>query len=431
MTTNYDNRLELALEQTISGCSVEASGLEDVTDWWNITPSANAVNVSHLHGYLPPAREEIGPVILTEPYYLKYGDQVRAAIRTALDRSLVLFVGISLTDPNFIGSLHGTANVNAFALLVPDTPEPEGTTPPGRLALAYSVAQARYLYNEFGVQTVILKSYAQVTQCVNELAIAADSNSSYNLPGSDVPYGHRLRRALSSVHRAVRMRDAMTPASGIDAMTVSDALEEALHQTDGPLDYIVDFRERTLDDFIAMGITEEHLRSESFALFLWVRPMHHGPGMWAPYSTIMAGTSAYTHRSPSTFLRTAAIEPNSPVSAAKVLYRGRAGLYVVEDDERGFRTWRSLLAVPLRMSEHNFDITKPQYELFVAAATLNSNFLACDRQTISEEPHAQTVLKPSVLSLMTPLQIEEVGRRIAEATTNCIVKLYKSGSTSP
>jgi hypothetical protein len=438
MTTNYDNVLERALRRRMPGHNVVPCGPHDTEDWWSNIGSKN-VGVLHLHGYLPPGGEggdDLLPVILSESQYLRDGPGVRAEIGVALKRTLVIFVGVSLTDPNFIGPLHDakgfTEPLEVFAILVPDSPKPENeVATPGACGLAYCAAQAEYLYKEFGVNAVVLKSYGQVTQCVKELSAAAE-RTDYIDPANGLHYGDRFGRVMVALHRSVRASNGSLPPSNGDAILVSNALHDALCAPDGPRNYINLFRGRNANTFTDLEISDSYLGRETFGLFLWLRQKSRAGEEFAPYAVFWVGRSAYVVRSASTLYRRVIVERDSPALAARAVFYGKAIHDVVKEPRPSFETWRTYHAVPLDMSEHDFDGAKLPYTMCIGAAVLQSNYCRVSREVIEEEKKrgkdVVRTLQPSVLSLMSRPELQELDRRIAHAATKAILTLHETTS---
>ncbi|MBB6376111.1 hypothetical protein BKA01_003369 [Pseudonocardia eucalypti] len=429
MTTNYDNKLEDALEKRMPEVVVEARGLKQARKWWGTDPMQK-IEVLHLHGYVPPGGEPaIGPIVLGESQYLEHGAAVRLEIQKALRESVVLFVGMSLTDPNLSGPLHAVRTGKAFTLMVPDAPEPDlSRARRGALALAYCSAQADSRYRHFGVQTVILKSFGQVAQCIEELSIAADPTTQYSKDTSDLRYGRRFWRILEKVHLALGMTNGNVPAGGDKGREVSEALAEAM--VGGPMALINDLRANCRLEYSQMGMTKAHLDEEEFALYLWVRDLGSDPRSPGSFQISLAGTSAYIHRSSVTLQHSVPIAPNSPIAAAEAVYFGNARL--IDGAERGKKTqmWGTLQSVPIHMAEIDFDANATSYPVCIGAATLVSNYRVVAREII-ENAHATDInvakaYQPSALSTMCAADFAILTGSVREAARKVIVGLYNS-----
>jgi len=161
LTANYDGLLEAALAD---------AGLHPASPVSGRAEAPGRAAVWHLHGRLIPGTEP-GPLVLTE------GDYVRSTseewpqdfVAERLETSLCLFVGLSLTDPNFIRWLyrHGPAGGRRhMALFVRQDDRPMSPAVRSRLEQAASARWSRS-----GITPVWTNYYGEVAQLVHEIAL--------------------------------------------------------------------------------------------------------------------------------------------------------------------------------------------------------------------------------------------------------------------
>jgi hypothetical protein len=161
LTANYDGLLEAALAD---------AGLHPASPVSGRAEAPGRAAVWHLHGRLIPGADP-GPLVLTE------GDYVRSAseawpqdfVAERLRTSLCLFVGLSLTDPNFIRWLyrHGPAGDHPhMAVFVRQDERPMTAAVRARLEAATAAR-----WSQSGITPVWTNYYGEVAQLVHEIAL--------------------------------------------------------------------------------------------------------------------------------------------------------------------------------------------------------------------------------------------------------------------
>jgi hypothetical protein len=181
LTANYDGLLERALAD---------AGLEPASPVSGRAEPEGRAAVWHLHGRLMPGLRD-GPLVLTE------GDYVRSTsdawpqdfVAQRLRTSLCVFVGLSMTDPNFVRWLyrHGAASDHPhMAVFVRQGGRPASPAVRARLEAAASARWSRS-----GITPVWTNYYGEVAQLVHEMALRAGD------PGAP-PFQRRAARQLAA-----------------------------------------------------------------------------------------------------------------------------------------------------------------------------------------------------------------------------------------
>ncbi|RDI53988.1 SIR2 family protein [Nocardia mexicana] len=472
ITTNYDDQIEESLREIgetrtimVKGLPQELTGIDpngnkiadrrevqrqtaawlenNSTTWLDSLFSVSENTVLHLHGYIShkqersaPGPSRIGPILLRESDYLEYGQQVQVLIEQAIstDNSITVFIGTSMTDPSIVGPLASTADNrrgrDIFCLLPSDgTESPEYDQGiPGQTAFSYRQGQKTYLDEQLGVSAILLKSYAQVSQVVMELCAAIDDSAAYlaDDPESSIRYGFRFRRILESVHSIVGTRLGSIAPSDADSRALSDALDETLCATDGPLKYVGSIvKGYTATELGTYNLDPERMKQERFGLFLWLRQFIPDVGSTAEFTIFLVGSSAYAHRDGANLSgRVGWVLPKSIFSAARSVFLGQTVFDYLDfeqhDDAR--RPWRTFIAVPLECSESDLDIGgKSAYRVLVGSAVLHSTLRVVDRDALRRG--AEETFDPreiSQLSLLKRSQRIRLAQLTAAAGINAI-----------
>lgn len=411
LTTNYDDRVEAALRDLNPALEPVSLGLndQDIATWENAIDSP-VPHVMHVHGYLPSdAGDRIGPAVLSESFYLRYGTRVQEVIESTLRESTTIFLGVSLTDPNVIGPLHAVRDkeISAYLVMVPEAVSGADADTPGRLSHGFAVTQANYFAREFRVRPIILKSYSQISQLVRELRVATSVREQYaiNDEDSSMRYGYRLRRITRASNELVGVIHGSLAPGGANALSLSDALDAEL--TSGPLRRIREFTSAfTWEEFERYGIDPTTVNNELFGLFLWLRSarpdLDHSP---APYQLFLAGTSVYAHRRGSTVRRKAYVHGDSPYAAVKAMYSGTA-LIETSDAPQPDDAWQSYWATTFDLSERDVSGSGDDlYPITAGAVALHSSHRIESPDVLNHSwTHGADVprlYRPSVMSLMS------------------------------
>jgi hypothetical protein len=173
VTANYDGLLEQAMRE--AGLNVHSYVR------WRHEPTGSAA-VYHLHGRLMPRYPATGRLVLSEDDYARVQDPgtwQERFMREALERTLCLFVGLSLRDPNLIRWLYRYANGQQsrrhLAMFVRQA-SPE-VSPGVRPRLEHAT---RERWGRCGVDVVWADFFGEVAQFLHEVTLQRMSSS---LPG--------------------------------------------------------------------------------------------------------------------------------------------------------------------------------------------------------------------------------------------------------
>ena len=399
LTTNFDNMLEQALKGhlTISVNSVALDNYEGESG------DGKSFSVVHLHGMVTrnDKPKPLDPVVLTESEFLRNGDRVKSVLRRAMKSSAsVVFVGVSLTDPNLVGPLweifHSQdpevkdteQSVAKYVFSVVSSPT---NTFHVEFPVAAKIMRYRAQYNEqFGARPILLKSYSQLVQAFSEMGLCAVEPANYVLTpkhGQSIRYGARLNRAITQAYKAIgAARGQELPRDTANGSALSEALHKALYGGNG----LVSLIEKVLREEARI----ESLGDEKFALFLWLRRRARGK-VSAPYGVMLTGSSAYVHREEWSFKRPDEISYNSEWMASRCLFMG--GLQITNgtnttDGIPGSSgkqppTWNGILARPLILRgfsspvSSNRDLDGMYDRLVIGSVTLNSTYCMVDDNT--------------------------------------------------
>jgi hypothetical protein len=175
VTANYDGLLEVALKE---------EGLDPVSYVQNRTEPAKKAAVWHLHGRLMKnasgrAWLREGRLVLTEG---DYADSTNSKwpeefVAKCLENSLCVFVGLSMTDPNFIRWLYRYSNSECQHMAVFVRQASTVTNEAVRLGLEKSAA-ARW--ERAGVRPIWTNYFGEVAQFVHEIGLRISAGESIN-----------------------------------------------------------------------------------------------------------------------------------------------------------------------------------------------------------------------------------------------------------
>jgi hypothetical protein len=349
ITTNFDEAIEAAFAD--GGVKYEQFTLSHRDGWDNrIGNASDSLPIMHLHGIVPREGSCTGPVILTESHFLKHGPRAREVVRNALLRSIVVFVGVSLTDPNLVGPLWDTRKGNsrkpAFALTVP--------TPIGRedlrLARSYALRKSEYLEVSLGLRVVVMKSFGQLEQLVRELVISRAKPILYDEtdPDTSLHYGRRFRRVIRECHMSLGAVGPNLELPTQSRLNLANQLRDSLSTgklAEGIRDLRRDRKTRERHDKLRKQCGDVSLSPERFGISLWLRAP--GDTEREIYSIgMMASSSMIPVEAP--YLSQVPITPGSPVLEARCMFRGMS-FYSELPRTDIYGGWHSGVAVPLRV----------------------------------------------------------------------------------
>ena len=349
MTTNFDPLVETALE-ALRGETPSHS--LDTKDEWRGCVARGELAVMHVHGLIQTGwqkAETLRPLILSESHFLQYGQEVRDLVTERLGDSTVVFVGVSLTDPNLVGSCFNWAQLdartyNAYALVVPDS---VAGAESDEEEFEYNRHSAQFLYEQLGLRPIFLKSYAQVTQVVSDLALCCARPDEYRDadPGACVRYGHRFARILERAYSNLGIdRESDTPSPSIAAV-LARRMVGLMEADDGLLAQLMEWTR-----LLGRGQSGP---PEEFGVFLWLRSREHNAPD-SPYSLSLVANSVYAYHSPRAGRRVVPIRRDSSYAAALAVYRGSTTASNPTPSP-GFSMWRGVYAVPLAVEAGDID----------------------------------------------------------------------------
>jgi SIR2-like domain len=168
VTANYD----VLLEQALDDLDVPAPSRIEAE------PPGTSVahGVLHLHGRLAPTDGKTGRIVLSEKDYVEVqqpGSWHEQYMRTALEKTVCVFVGLSLSDPNLIRWLyryrHSVPHVAIFA---------RQTDPEIPLPLREELERATSArWRRVGVEPLWIDFYGEAAQFLHELGLRRSGSS--------------------------------------------------------------------------------------------------------------------------------------------------------------------------------------------------------------------------------------------------------------
>lgn len=218
LTTNYDE----LIEQALVARGVPRSRLRSYVRALDAGQRArDAVAVTHLHGLA--GRGGAREIVLTEEHYqrMQLGRSWQEQLVTErLERSLCLFVGTSLTDPNLIRYLYGyeqAASRRHAAIFVRQS---EAAVAP-EVRAAREVAAARR-WGRCGVDAVFVDHYADAAQLLYEIGHRRDTGGAYE------PIGARAAKLIRRAERGLLRARGSQAAFARRQVALSDWLRGLL-----------------------------------------------------------------------------------------------------------------------------------------------------------------------------------------------------------
>lgn len=311
LTVNYDGLLELALDER---------GLESVSYVRARREQAGKAAVWHLHGRLvqqPSGRwRKEGNLVLSEGSYVSSTarDFPQKFVAERLRTSLCVFVGLSMTDPNFIRWLYSSADVDAGPRFVIFVRQAAPVSDAKVRDLMEASAAARWA--QCGVTPVWANYYGEVAQIVHEIGLKLGGNT-------PVDFAERARTRLA--YGAVRLNPP-DPAKFVDAQAEgSEWLRERLEA----ISAICLSAEPPVD------VSTHHL-----GLGLWAIDHESGEIMnWV--------SSDRTYQDPSAIMRNP-LHVNSRWVAAAAIANG---VSVEQDPDVYASRWRFIRGIPITVDD--------------------------------------------------------------------------------
>ncbi|MEU0214335.1 SIR2 family protein [Streptomyces sp. NPDC006265] len=407
ITTNFDGILEAALDKYVRKTKPVGLVAEELGEEWS--KSNKVGDVLHVHGMLGIGDEDpIEPIVLSESDFLKSGPSVRELIKKQLQKTCVIFVGVSVTDPNLTGPLWDIKDsikdhtLRPFVLMVPEAIK----NYEDRDSKRYALKKAEYLEQKLNMRPIVLKSFSQLTQVFWELDLALTFPEEYLMNSKEpacLKYGIRFTRQLDDCYSHLDSDRRADTLTGEAAQKLSDRLHYSLEKghSIGKL----------LNNFIAehkdSGEYDVNGPKERFGLFLWLRARKHGSRS-APYALNLIGSSTWIHREPQwSGTKNVEIVANSTYPVIQAMFQGKA-LYGNVSATSPYYIWRGTYAVPVRI-EKGADI------LTIGAISLNTT------RYVEESEDAGKKEEPmSILSLLLPEEHQKL-RKLMEKVAREVV----------
>jgi SIR2-like domain len=414
VTTNFDLLFDEALTTQLHTSHVEPYGLREYDEWVKHR-TVRDVGVLHVHGALRQGEDPIKPVILTQSHYLKDGALVRQHIANALTeetKSVGLFVGLSLTDPNLLGPLYETVPPNEsdpvprrYALTVADF-DNDAAEKSSMLA----VESVRFLDEKLKLRPVLARSYSQVIQIIDDLALAllepARYSTSRKHTSDDLRYGIRLRNAVEYCYETLGCSRRPYVPTGEAASKITDQLRQALSARNGPHQLLRKWASSHKMKNFPDG------EPERYGLHLWLRALDKH--VKSPtYSLFLIGSSTIENKDPWYSFRNVPITRPTDYAAAEAVFSGRK-IVLNMGPRRTTRVWRGSLAIPIVL--RGFGSTKTLRGELVDRITVGALTLTSTRY-VADPSVEETKLDPSMTDNMSV---------IARLTPEELVRLYDS-----
>jgi hypothetical protein len=419
LTTNFDKVIEAALREYSLPADIKSIHLEEelgVQSWSEQSP-VGVHNVLHVHGILFPGEVAGRSLVLTEPDFLKYGHEVRRLIAEQLRTSCVIFIGVSVTDPNLTGPLwevrcSAGANENllpTFVLAVPETirlaDDKRSEEERDHDEKTYALQKAKYLEQTLKMRPIFLKSYAQLVQVLWDLDLGLAAKklpgekqyvTSPPRPDDSLTYGNRFKQRLNACYAAIGYDEAQDTIPYEKAQELNSSLHAALFEGDvyGFLKRMTEHRNKVFGEY------------ENFGIFLWlrVREKNH-PEREAPYKLKLIGTSTYVHRAAWSTSKEILIREDSDFPAARTVFHGAQMVDDQPKRDSPFTVWQGIFAKPIRIEDFHYRTPDGKHGrdvIVVGAVTLNTT------RSTQASPK-------SVLSMLSVNELGQLGGSLEEA----------------
>ena len=470
VTANYDTIIESAINRYADEADLPRVGpvafdpdrhvtVEGLWDIWN-----RESEILHIHGILEPNAAPAGNLVLTESDYLEYGSRIIDFIEALISGETrnVIFIGVSLTDPNLVAPLwrikKKSASDDVDAQLTEEaiprqicafsvvSPAGSGDREDIDKAESYEVRKALSLSNLLGVSMVLLKSYGQQIQLINEMSFALDAmrengdNAQRYIDSSDpeesIRYGFRLRRTLDRCYQNLGCGDR-------DEFPIKDAaaqLSNRLHQ------YLTHVAENSIIDLLTTArgkIQNSHAKEqrdvftdfsgaferERFGIFLWLRS-RSGSENRAAYDLRLIGTSVYQHREDWSLDRVAAVTSNSRFPVARASYFGNVELTNIPSNA-DWQLWNSILAVPFAVESPGSVLGADILDIGVVS--LNSTAYAFPGESGWKRGDNRSVLSAMFTEDLEMLikRLETIGEDVVSNPLKCVAGQPQQSSGEP
>jgi hypothetical protein len=303
VTANYDGLLEQALRDR---------GLRTQSFVRHQREAPGAAAVYHLHGRLAPSYSATGRLVLAEDDYAQVqwpGSWQERFMATAIDETLCVFVGLSLTDPNLIRWLYRYSDVRHpyrhVAVFV------RQASPDLRPAVRKGLERSAHeRWRRCGVDVVWADFFGESAQFVHEIALHRST------PDAST-FSDRARDRLDTI------RDAWLPSATADFRDAQETLSAFLSR--------LLVQVRTIAKSSGIDLADEHL-----GLGLWI--VDHEQGVVSCIATADRRLND-----------TSAVMPNQLQLSSRwvVVEAVTRGVVVQRDPDLYASRWRFIRGVPL------------------------------------------------------------------------------------
>lgn len=385
LTTNFDPILERAITNLgMDGQSYSLDGLEtspgsrlwDLEAWNGLSPLERSTSVLHLHGMLNAA-DVLGPVILTEAEFAQHGSRVQNLLTERISDSLVIVVGMGLTDPNIVMPLRNTrAHQNSARYILSvaaHSKEQLAALKPDAKAARFDYAtfvveNAEMISKDLDVRPIILKSYGQIIQLLSDLSLAHVEPKRYlrsiSPSSRSLVYGSRLSSSLQELHSDIGFGPRSgKPLDNVALGNLSKTLYDAVHQRGGPLSKLAKWRRKYFGQVVPQ---------ENFGFFVWLRDPG-GSRDTGAYQIRLIASSTYSHWEEWSARNIQDVTVDSKYTPALAVFNGEAAMQNVDADIRGI--WSGSLAIPLvqYLNRSNAYVNdEPLDRLTIGAVSINT-----------------------------------------------------------
>jgi hypothetical protein len=399
LTTNYDPILEDALESTFPDATVAAyspSGVlgrnetRNLAEWRKLDADAVKQTVFHLHGKVPVESDDdpMFPLVLTESEYFVHGPTIINAVAEEMADRLTVFLGLSMSDPNLLAALRHCRDSKVrgqrYAVMVPRLHHPSLTRSE---CAELAVNTAQILEKTLGLKPILMKTYAQASQVVADMALASAEPERYRPLGgsgsSELRYGVRFSSALKFLYRALgaNVRTGDFKADSINSISLE--MNRLMRAPGGPARLIKKF---------ARKYKYEVFQDEHVALSLWLRDIRDLGD--TGFHLRLVASSAYTHWENWSGQQSEAIDENSVHAAVKAVFQGQPIGTNIGENEKD-ENWLGAYAIPLVIGGYRSDAEvnqEPLDQLLVGSVSINSTAYVTDDAVSAKEPHRMSVL---------------------------------------
>jgi hypothetical protein len=421
ITTNFDDVLDTAMTKHAPGTKSKTYSMKALGKWLDaVRPSDPQIPILHIHGRLGRSkRDTFGDLVLTETEFLRSATTVQGVIEEALKRSTVIFLGLSMTDPNIVGPLwHAKGRTHkCFALSVPGSNARGQTIEQERV---YAIRKSTYFEEELGLQPIFLKSYSQLYQVLQECRVANENISDYRSldPLVSKAYGNRFNQLLGRSYSNVGRTFNGERVSEKNDERLSKQLAAGVQADSEIRKLLASFQKdpkttKKLNEVRKQFDVSDAKGEEKFWLSLWMRNPSSTDQL--PHSLRWLGSSIGWYNFESNLPnQSVEIEPRSRHSEALALVKGKGQLWNVHSVD-SMAQWNSVGSAMIRVREM---VGRTEIHTPVGVISLHSDW----HYVGSTQKPGDLVTTVSILTALDTTQsrklfiaLENYGREILES----------------